>query len=83
MRAGCITCAAGQRCTRWPDCARQPCLSVSRGFALTQGPLSRRSRQGISGAVRAYLELHDRPVGTAQQEEEAALAGMSPEEQKR
>lgn len=46
-------------------------------------PLLRRSRQGISGAVRAYLELHDRPVGTAQQEEEAALAGMSPEEQKR
>ena len=39
--------------------------------------------QGISGAVRAYLRLADRPAGGADADEEAALAGMSAEEQKK
>ncbi len=39
--------------------------------------------QGISGAIRAYLQLHDRPAGGAAEDEEALLAGMSAEEQKK
>jgi len=39
--------------------------------------------QGISGAIRTYLQLHDRPSGRGEQDEEALLASMSPEEQKK
>lgn len=39
--------------------------------------------QGIGGAVRAYLELHDRPAGGRQEDEAALLAGMTPDEQKK
>ena len=41
------------------------------------------SLQGISGAIRAYLQLHDRPAGGAAEDEEALLASMTPEEQKK
>lgn len=41
------------------------------------------SMQGISGAIRAYLQLHDRPAGGSAEDEEALLAGMTPEEQKK
>lgn len=39
--------------------------------------------QGISGAVRAYLQLHDRPSGGQEKDEAELLAGMTPEEQKK
>lgn len=39
--------------------------------------------KGISGAIRAYLQLHDRPAGGAAEDEEALLASMTPEEQKK
>ncbi|KAL4451836.1 hypothetical protein ABPG75_007498 [Micractinium tetrahymenae] len=39
--------------------------------------------KGIGGAIRAYLQLHDRPSGGQQEDEEALLAGMTPEEQKK
>lgn len=54
------------------------CLTVSpmrRPFVLPM--------QGISGAIHTYIQLHDRPAGGQAQEEEALLAGMSAEEQKR
>lgn len=37
----------------------------------------------MSGAVAAYLDLHDHPPKTAAQQEEELLAGMSAEEQKK
>ncbi len=39
--------------------------------------------QGISGAVRAYLQLHDRPSGGQEKDEAALLASMTAEEQKK
>ncbi|KAL4424899.1 hypothetical protein ABPG77_002122 [Micractinium sp. CCAP 211/92] len=39
--------------------------------------------KGISGAVRAYLQLHDRPSGGQEKDEAALLASMTAEEQKK